>query len=356
MSLTPAERVSLCINGQKPDKLPIVVINSNTFTCLHYGVTIEEYTSDPGKCADAHIRFIQDFGIDCAMVAAAYILYGTGPETGIQWEFADGNFPGAVQGVIESEADLPGLKVPAEPSGYFKTYLEIIRLVNRALGDTHYLTANVIGPFTVASFFRGIEETLIDTLMNPDLFDKLMAFGTDFSVYVGKAIQDNTGLRNPILNEIFLSPEMIRPDAYHQQIAPYDRQVQKQLDPIQPPNSFAFMGKQGDPQSQKIAARLNQAFFGVGESLTAIQEATQGAKPAGYPFPVGISGRALNAWNIDKIIFFLKTAIDFLILEKGIYPSINLPSVQTDTPEKTREMAEKLKAIRAFRDNYALDE
>jgi Uroporphyrinogen decarboxylase (URO-D) len=354
MALTPAQRVSSAINGEKPDKLPIVVINSNTFTCLHYGITIDEYISDPQKCADVHIRFIQDFGIDCAMVAAAYIFYGTGPEMGVQWEFVDGNFPGAVKGPVESEGDLSGLQVPSEPSGYFKTYVETIKLVHQALGETHYLTANLIGPFTVACFLRGIEETLIDTLMNPELFEKLMAFSTDFSVYAGKAIRDITGLHHPILNEIFLAPEMIRPDVYHEQIAPYDNEVQKRLGPVPPPNSFAFMGNPGDHQSQKIAVSLNQAFFGVGESLEAIKDATRGSEPAGYPFPVGVSGRALNSWNIDRILSYLKEAIDFLISEKRIYPSINLPSVQTDTPRKAEEMVDKLNAINEFRKNYTI--
>ena len=354
MALTPAQRVSLAIDGEKPDKLPLIVINSNTFTCLHYGITIEEYISDSHKCADVHIRFIQDFGIDCAMVAAAYIFYGTGPEIGVQWEFTDGNFPGAVKGFVESEKNLSGLQVPSKPSGYFKTYLETIKLVNQALGDTHYLTANLIGPFTVACFLRGIEHTLIDTLMNPDLFEKLMKFSTGFSVYVGEAMRDIAGLRNPVLNEIFLAPEMIRPDVYHEQIAPYDIEVQKRLGPIPPPNSFAFMGKPGDRQSQKIAVSLNQAFFGVGESIEAIKDATRGSKPAGYPFPVGVSGRALSSWGIDRILSFLKEAIDFLISEKGIYPSINLPSVQTDTPKKTEEMVNKLNAVNEFRNSYSI--
>jgi hypothetical protein len=352
--MTPSQRVSLAINGEKPDKLPIIVINSNTFTCLHYGISIEEYITNPYKCAEVHIRFIQDFGIDCAMVAAAYILYGTGPEMGVHWEHADGNFPGSVKGVLESEEDLSILKVPSKPSGYFKTYVEAIRLVNQALGDTHYLTANVIGPFTVACFLRGIEQTLVDTMMNPDLFDKLMTFSTDFSVYLGKTIRDITGLSHPILNEIFLAPEMIRPDVYHAQIAPYDIDVQRRLGPGPVPNSFAFMGKAGDRHSQKIAASLNQAFFGVGESIEAIKDATQGGRPAGYPFPVGVSGRALNSWDADKIVSFLKEAIDSLISEKGIYPSINLPSVQTDSPKKAREMVDKLNAINKFRNNYAI--
>ena len=45
--MTPRERVASCMQGKKPDKLPIVVINSNTFMCMYYGISVEEYLSDP---------------------------------------------------------------------------------------------------------------------------------------------------------------------------------------------------------------------------------------------------------------------------------------------------------------------
>jgi hypothetical protein len=39
--MTPRERVSATIGGKKPDKLPIMVANSNTFICQYYGISVE---------------------------------------------------------------------------------------------------------------------------------------------------------------------------------------------------------------------------------------------------------------------------------------------------------------------------
>ncbi|MFH1481356.1 MAG: hypothetical protein ABIG67_08805, partial [Pseudomonadota bacterium] len=91
----------------------------------------------------------------------------------------------------------------------------------------------------------------------------------------------------------------------------------------------------------------------VGESLEAIKEATR-YRAAGFPFPAAISGRALNSWDSERILSFLKAAVDLLIHEEGIYPTISLSSVQADTIENATDIAQKIKAVNAFRNEYRL--
>lgn len=353
IGMTPKERVACSMKREMPDKLPIVVINSNTFMCMYYGISVEEYVSSPEKCADVNIKFIEEFEVDCDLFPTGYILYGCGPEMGVKWEFAGNNFPGFTDVPIKSETDLESYQIPTEPSGYFKNYLETIKTVNETLGATYHLTASILGPFTTACFLHGVEPTLVDTIINPEFFKKLMKLCAKISVYFGESILA-TGLRTPILNEIFLSPGMINPDSFHRIIAPYDHEVQCLLGPENAPNSFAFMGKPNNPESQQISSSLYDAFFGVGESLDAIKTATKEDASPGFPFPAAISGRALDTWDIDRILEFLKTCLDFLVKEKGFYPSISLSSVQADSPEKASALATKMKAIKAFRDEYSL--
>lgn len=49
------------MRGLKPDKLPTVVINSNSFMCEYYGASVEDYLQRPDICADLNIRFIEEF-------------------------------------------------------------------------------------------------------------------------------------------------------------------------------------------------------------------------------------------------------------------------------------------------------
>ena len=146
---------------------------------------------------------------------------------------------------------------------------------------------------------------------------------------------------------------MMNPDTYHSLVAPYDVEVQRRIGPEVAPNSFAFMGLPNDKESQEIDVSLFKAFFGVGESIEAIKEATRYRAP-GFPFPAAISGRALNSWDKERIISFLREALDHLIHEEGIYPSITFASVQADTVEKAYDIANKMNAVNAFRDQYEL--
>ena len=41
--MTPRERVAAAIGGKRPDKLPIMVANSNTFICQYYGISVEDF-------------------------------------------------------------------------------------------------------------------------------------------------------------------------------------------------------------------------------------------------------------------------------------------------------------------------
>ena len=351
--MTPRERVAATIGGKKPDKLPIMVANSNTFICQYYGISVEDFLAKPDLCAQGNIKFIEEFKIDYCLTVNGYILYGCGPELGVKWEFVENNFPGFVEAPIKSEADLDKIKVPSEPSGYFAHYLKVIKQVNDAIGDQYHLSVSILGPFAIACFLRGIEDALMDTIMNPDFFKAYMRRCTDLSVYFGKNVL-STGLQNPILNEIFLTPDMIRPDTFHNLIAPYDLEVQRRLGPENAPNSLAaFMGKPNDRESQKGGASLYSAFFGVGESVDEIKTAMQYRLP-GFPFPASISGRALNSWDTERIVGFLKQALDFLIKEEGVYPSITLISVQAESQDNASDIADKIKAIKAFRDEYKL--
>lgn len=249
--MPPRERVSRSIRGLKPDKLPIVVINSNTFMCQYYGVSVEDPVSKPDICADVNINFIKEFGVDCDLVATGYILYGAGTELGVKWEFAGISFPGNVGGPIRSEADLNNFKVPSKPAEYFKNYLDTIWRVTDAMGDTHHLKASFLGPFSLGCFLRGIEETLIDMAMNPSFFKALMRRCSEISVFLRKNLL-LVGLRYPILNEIFLSPGFMSPDYYHSYVAPYILEVQRRVGPEVASNNLAFMGVPNDPESQKI--------------------------------------------------------------------------------------------------------
>jgi hypothetical protein len=351
--LTPLERVISIKQGRKPDKIPISTGPTNEFLCHYYRISIEDYLGNASMCAESSIKFAEEFQVDSSVVAPGYIFYGCGPELGVRWQFVNGHLPGFLDGPLKSELDLDKIKIPEEASGYFKHYLEVLTGVHKSVGETYNLVGHILGPFAVACFLRGIETTLLDTIQNPEFFKKYLTRCTDLSEYFGRHVIA-TGIGNPILNEIFLTPQMIGPEAFHRLIAPFDRDVQERLGAEKTPNVMgAFMGKPGNPESQRGGALLYRAFFGVGESLDTIKEAMNYALP-GLPFPVTISGQALDQWPIAQILGFFKEALDCLVKDHGFFPTIHLASVLAHSREDSAVVGEKLQRIREFRDGYSV--
>ena len=62
--LSPRERVWKAIHGHEPNRLPILVANSNTFICQYYGISVEDFLLKPDICADGNVRFIKEFEVD----------------------------------------------------------------------------------------------------------------------------------------------------------------------------------------------------------------------------------------------------------------------------------------------------
>ncbi|MBU0462678.1 MAG: hypothetical protein KKD21_02115 [Proteobacteria bacterium] len=351
--MTPRERVAMAQRGEKPDKLPIMVANSNTFICQYYGMTVREFLTDSDLCTQGNIRFTEEFEIDYNLCVNGYILYGCDPELGCEWKYAGNDFPGFTKGPLQQKKGLEKIKVPSKPTRYFAHYLEVIRRINAALGDRYHISASILGPFATACFFRGIEEALLDTIEDREFFNLYMEKCVDFSIYFGQQVLA-TGLKNPILNEIFLTPEMIRPDTFHELIAPFDRRVQEALGAKNAPNSLAaFMGKPNDTKSQKAGRKLYKAFFNGVDSVEQLKEVMAYRLP-GMPFPASISGIFLDSGPDKEILDYLRLILDFLVKDQGLYPAILLASVQAESPEKAKSIARKIKKIQALRDEYKL--
>jgi len=351
--MLPRERVAKVLKGEKPDKLPIMVANSNTFICQYYGMTVREFLTNPDLCSEGNIRFTEEFEIDYNLCVNGYILYGCGSELGCDWKYAGNDFPGFIKGPLQYKEDLEKIKVPSKPTGYFKHYLEVIRRVNAEVGNRYHISVSILGPFAVACFFRGIQEALLDTIADCVFFHQYMKKCTDFSIYFGKQIL-STGLANPILNEIFLTPEMIRPDTYHEMIAPYDQMVQSALGPQNSPNSLAaFMGLPHDPVSQKAGRKLYKAFFNGVDSVEQLKDVIA-YRMTGMPFPASVSGIFLDSSPEEEILEYLNSTLNYLVRDLGLYPSISLTSVQAESPEKARSIAKKIRKIQALRDSFKI--
>ncbi len=353
--MTPKENYMAVSRGEKPDQIPIYATNMIEFLHFYYDVPIRTLLDDPDIHVDVTARSVQEFGFDCVVPGIAFILFGCGPEIGVEWEFLGHNLPGTIGGLINSEDDISKITIPSSPSGYFFNYIQILSKLNKRIGDTVFVLGFVLGPFSTACFLRGIENTMLDAVDNVELFKKYIPLCVDFSIHFGKHVLE-VGLPTCPLLEIFVSPDLIGSEYYHKNVAPYDNQVCSHFEKagLTVPNTYSpFMGNPGDKESQRVGRDMYDYFWGTKESIEVIRRAIKHSIP-GYPGIISMSGRMLVEWSADDIMDFLKEALNLLVKENQMYPAIRLASLQTASREETQDVAEKLKMIIDIAHSYPL--
>jgi len=343
--MNPKENYLAVLRGEKPDRLPLHVANISDFLQYYYDISARQFVDDPALHAEVTIKGADEFGFAC-VTPVAYILLGAGPELGVNWQFSGNNLPGARGGIIKNRDDVARIKVPEEPAGYFKNYLAILRTLKAGAGDRVFFLGMGLGPHSTAIFLRGMQEALLDPLANPDLYPSYMERCVELSVFFGTHVLE-VGMPGTFLLEVFLSPDLISPDYYHQHIARYIDRVVKhfQNQGLSLPNSFGpFMGRSGDKESQRLGRLMYDHFYGSKESLEVVRQAVEHALP-GYPATITLSGRMMVQWPKAEIIDFLKQGLDLIVRRNGLYPSVRLTSLQPPDRPSSLIMADKVRAV-----------
>ncbi|MBI3979252.1 MAG: hypothetical protein HY331_13805 [Chloroflexi bacterium] len=355
-TMTRKERYMATFNGEKPDRLPLHVGSHDAFVRHYYGVTAEQLVEDPEASARTTIQFVEEFGFCSVLPGVAYILFsGCGPEVGVRWQFVEDSLPASVEGCINSLEDLERWQIPTEPTGYFKRYLEICRIVRNEIGDHVFLNALITSPFTIMCFLRGIEQTLIDTKVDLGLYRAGMSKCVEHARFLGEQVLA-LGLPNNILIDIFLVPTLISASFYHQHIAPYNAQVLRHFSARGQTVADTYaplMGKQNDPVSQQEARQVFSAFFGTAERVDVLRMGMKYPVP-GYPPLVALSGRMVVLWPKDEILEFLRRALDLVVGALGKYPCVSVVTAQPMDRESALDLADKLRSIDRFLDGYRL--
>ena len=83
-----------------------------------------------------------------------------------------------------------------------------------------------------------------------------------------------------------------------------------------------------------------------------LDDAKSGSRIPGFPHLVSISGKALVNWSIDQILDYLRNGLNHFKNERGVIPSIFLASVQASSHELAVSIAEKIRSIHRFREEF----
>ncbi|UCF81911.1 MAG: hypothetical protein JSV50_11875 [Desulfobacteraceae bacterium] len=169
------ERMETAMRGI-PDRVPVFA-QMHEFAMKELGANAKEFFTTSKYLPAAYLAILEKYGLDVPYID--YDMYNIEAEAiGQKIIYSEHDMPDIdrLDPLIKSRADLKKIKTPDFTSdGRFATVVEINNIFCELVGTEP--TLNFCAPFTLAANIRGIEQLLMDIMMDPDfakeLFDRL---------------------------------------------------------------------------------------------------------------------------------------------------------------------------------------
>lgn len=214
--MTPIERIKAYENGGIYDRIPCVPFIGN-MRCVLAGITEEEYWNQADNMVKTELLAYERFGFDRLAV---------GPNTrGISDALAS-QFPASEKGtyVLDDYSKLNNMEtVHADTHPAIHRFLNAAEMLAESAGDIVPIEASIGGPFTIASFLRGIEVLLRDCRKKADEVQKLLRIIVDSQKSCIDALAKygvGIAMADPVAN-----PALIGPRLYEKFVFPYTKEL-----------------------------------------------------------------------------------------------------------------------------------
>lgn len=214
--MTPMERITAIERGKAYDRIPCVPFIGN-MRLLFLGVDSEEYWQSAEHMVNGEIFAYNRFGFDRLFI---------GPNTRGISDALSLQFPHSEKGkpVMDDYGKLDSMNpVNASLNPEISRFLQAAEMLTDKAGEIVPVEVSIGGPFTIASFLRGIETLLRDCRRNPEEIHRMLRIIVDsqkscidaFAKYgVGIAMAD------PVAN-----PALIGPRFYDKFIFSYTKEL-----------------------------------------------------------------------------------------------------------------------------------
>jgi MtaA/CmuA family methyltransferase len=194
--MTSKERIFATINGQECDRVAVTPIFM-AWAAHFIGRNYRDYYLDGDVLVAAQLAVVQEFGIDQISVisdpwreASAYGMEFDYPEQGV------GHPKGLLINSIEDIAKIKTIDIAA--CKRMQQRVNSVAAMSAEIGQTHSVLGWVEGPLAEYADLRGLENTMLDLMDNPEMFHQAAEIITenaiDFAVAQIRAGADMVGI------------------------------------------------------------------------------------------------------------------------------------------------------------------
>lgn len=242
-SMNSLERCMAVLNGETPDRLPIVP-QCFMLAVETAGLKISDVNRNGRKMAQAHIISQEKYGYDGCVIDFddATIAEAVGAKV-IYRE----NEPAIVdeeQPVLKDLRDVYNLSIPdPASSGRLNEWLEATRTLSDAIGDHVFIMGRADqGPFSIACLLRGTTQFMMDLLTEDKrLIDDVLDYCRRVSAVFSKA-QKDAGAHVTSIGDALAGPNLISPDMYRDYALIPEQRLAKEVQDYGIPFSIHICG------------------------------------------------------------------------------------------------------------------
>lgn len=178
---SPRELVEAALRREEVDRIPFCPPFQGYWALDYAGISVMDSIKNPKLAAKAQFDVIDDCHIDGVETMWDWLLpaEAAGCEVSIP-EF--GTIP-TISHIIDGPGDLEGLEVPEIKDFYrLAGARETTRIMAEKIGKERYLTASLLSPFTLAGELRGVEQLMMDCIMEESFVDALVEKSLEINI------------------------------------------------------------------------------------------------------------------------------------------------------------------------------
>ena len=178
------ERTRAVIAGRPVDHLPAQPVIM-MLAAKNAGFRYIDYTKDGRKMAEAQLKMMKDYGVDCLLTCSdpAREAIDIAGEGSIDWYEDQGPAINEERAALSDKLRLQEFRVP-DPWGGGRMHdrIKAIEIMRREIGPEESIVGWVEGPLALSGELRGLNRLMVDFIDDPGFVQDLMAFCCEVAI------------------------------------------------------------------------------------------------------------------------------------------------------------------------------
>ncbi len=178
------DRVRNVIAGKQVDHLPAQPMLM-MFASKHAGIEFIDYTKDGRLMAEAQLKIVEDYGLDCLLTCSdpAREVIDIAGDGSIDWFSDQGPAINEERAALTDKSRLKTFRVP-DPMGGGRMHARVksIEIMYRHVLGEVSIVGWIEGPLALAAELRGINNIMLDFMQDPPFVDDLLDFCAEVAI------------------------------------------------------------------------------------------------------------------------------------------------------------------------------